>query len=780
MKSLIAAFVVLVMVFSSITVLAQESEADDRYTIQVVTSPDFPPYDYLLQEGFEGIDMDIWKAIAYVLDCNVNFNIMDFDSIINAVDSGKFDVGASGFTVREDRKQSINFSLPYSTAYQAIIVLKDGPLADATSFDQLKGNKVSVETGTTGDYFAEMDFGRENIVAVNSYTDVIENLKTKHTQIAIVDNLVALSYSYTDPQLKILDILLPSAVDEDYAFVFNKDNTELLGYTNKALTYLEQEGVIEAIHNYYENEIELSAEEPGYFTKYPEKISELKVIAQYVPGETKYRLEVATNPDFAPYEYLVSHQFEGIDMDIWKAIAKAIDADVSFNFMEFDSIIPAIQTNKFDVGASGFTVREDRKESVNFSNTYSTAYQSILLLKSSSLVNAKTVDDLKGYKAVVETGTTGYEAAVYNFGDDDTIPCNSYNEVILSLKSKHADFAVVDNLVADSYVYADSDLIKIDIPLPSTEIEEYGFVFNKSNTSLLGYTNRALAYLEEIGVMSDIFEYYASINYDPNYVGYFSTYPEALEAIQVIDHYIPGGGEDTGDDRNWFEWLWDEIVRNFVDKDRYQLVVTGLENTIYITLIGLVLGVIIGTLCALVRTFHDLRGRFKVINAVVKVYITCIRGTPVLVQLLIIYFIVFASSSLNSIIIAGIAFGINSGAYVAEIMRGGINAVPRGQLEAAESLGMTFNQAMIHVIIPQAIRGVLPALCNEGISLLKETSIAGYIGIVDITKAAMLIRAQTYSAFVPLIAVALIYLIIVLVLQSLVGRLERRLNDAYR
>ena len=417
---------------------------------------------------------------------------------------------------------------------------------------------------------------------------------------------------------------------------------------------------------------------------------------------------------------------------------------------------------------------------MNFSNTYSTAYQSILLLKSSSLVNAKTVDDLKGYKAVVETGTTGYEAAVYNFGDDDTIPCNSYNEVILSLKSKHADFAVVDNLVADSYVYADSDLIKIDIPLPSTEIEEYGFVFNKSNTSLLDYTNRALAYLEEIGVMSDIFEYYASINYDPNYVGYFSTYPEALEAIQVIDHYIPGGGEDTGDDRNWFEWLWDEIVRNFVDKDRYQLVVTGLENTIYITLIGLVLGVIIGTLCALVRTFHDLRGRFKVINAVVKVYITCIRGTPVLVQLLIIYFIVFASSSLNSIIIAGIAFGINSGAYVAEIMRGGINAVPRGQLEAAESLGMTFNQAMIHVIIPQAIRGVLPALCNEGISLLKETSIAGYIGIVDITKAAMLIRAQTYSAFVPLIAVALIYLIIVLVLQSLVGRLERRLNDAYR
>ncbi|MBQ9690269.1 MAG: amino acid ABC transporter permease, partial [Candidatus Methanomethylophilaceae archaeon] len=171
---------------------------------------------------------------------------------------------------------------------------------------------------------------------------------------------------------------------------------------------------------------------------------------------------------------------------------------------------------------------------------------------------------------------------------------------------------------------------------------------------------------------------------------------------------------------------------------------------------------------------------FKILNAIVRVYITVIRGTPILVQLLIIYFIVFASSGLNSIIIAGIAFGINSGAYVAEIVRAGINAVPKGQLEAAESLGMTFNMAMVTVIMPQAVRNILPALCNEGISLLKETSIAGYIGIVDVTKAAMLIRSQTYSAFVPLIGVALIYLIIVLFLQYLVGKLEKRLNNAYR
>ncbi|MBQ7978979.1 MAG: amino acid ABC transporter permease [Candidatus Methanomethylophilaceae archaeon] len=288
-----------------------------------------------------------------------------------------------------------------------------------------------------------------------------------------------------------------------------------------------------------------------------------------------------------------------------------------------------------------------------------------------------------------------------------------------------------------------------------------------------------MAYLEETGVIKDIFAYYGDIGYDPEIPGYFSAHPEALAAIQVIDHYSPET-EDSGDDQNFFEWLWSEIVKNFVEKDRYQLIIMGLQNTVFITIIGLALGLLIGIISAIIRSYHDMRNKFKILNAIVRVYITVIRGTPILVQLLIIYFIVFASSGLNSIVIAGIAFGINSGAYVAEIVRAGINAVPKGQLEAAESLGMTFNMAMVTVIMPQAVRNILPALCNEGISLLKETSIAGYIGIVDVTKAAMLIRSQTYSAFVPLIGVALIYLIIVLFLQYLVGKLEKRLNNAYR
>ena len=752
----------------------------DKFTIEVATNPDFPPYDYTVSGDYEGIDMDIWKGIAYVLDCNVNFNFMEFDSIINAIQSKRYDVGASGFTVTDERKEMINFSNTYAVAHQNVLVLKNGPLANVTDWEDLTGLTVSVESGTTGYYLAEDLFGSSWVSPYNTYTDVVQSVLTGQSAFSVLDDLVAVSYVEAHPdELKILDVELPGAEEELYAFVFNKSNTELLGYTNKAMAYLEEKGVIDDIYDYYAS-ISYDPSTVGYFSAHPEALQELEIIAHYVPGEMKATVNVVTNPDFPPYEYLVSTSYEGIDMDIWKAISRTMDFDLTFNYMEFDSIINAIQSGKFDAGASGFTVTEERKQMINFSETYSVAYQKVLVLKDGPYADVTNWEDFKGVKVATESGTTGYYLAADLYGEGDVAPYNTYAEVVQSVLTDHTGLAILDDLVAVSFVEAHPDeLMILDLDLPGAEAEYYAFVFNKSNTNLLDYTNRALEYLESTGVLEDIFDYYASISYDPSTVGYFTAHPEALAAIQVIDHYTEEKG-DSGDDQNWLEWLLSEIKKNFIEKDRYELIIMGLQNTVYITLIGLALGLLIGILSAIVRSYHDLRGNFKILNAIVKVYITVIRGTPILVQLLIIYFIVFASSGLNSIIIAGIAFGINSGAYVAEIVRAGINAVPTGQLEASESLGMSFNMSMRTVILPQALRNILPALCNEGISLLKETSIAGYIGIVDVTKAAMLIRSQTYSAFVPLIGVALIYLVIVLILQYLVKILERRLNNAYR
>ena len=236
--------------------------------------------------------------------------------------------------------------------------------------------------------------------------------------------------------------------------------------------------------------------------------------------------------------------------------------------------------------------------------------------------------------------------------------------------------------------------------------------------------------------------------------------------------------------KGWFVNLWknfaDQFYLNFIKDNRWKYLTGGLGNTLMITMGALVLGVIFGFLLALVRTTHDRTGKLGFLNGLAKLYLTVVRGTPVVVQLMIIYFVVFASVRINGVIAAIIAFGLNSAAYVAEIFRSGIMSIDKGQMEAGRSLGLTYGQTMWRIIMPQAVKNVLPALGNEMITLLKETSVAGYIALQDLTKGGDIIRGRTYSAFMPLLAVAAIYLIIVLILQALVERLERRLAKSDR
>lgn len=236
-----------------------------------------------------------------------------------------------------------------------------------------------------------------------------------------------------------------------------------------------------------------------------------------------------------------------------------------------------------------------------------------------------------------------------------------------------------------------------------------------------------------------------------------------------------------------FAKLKAEFILNFVEGDRWKYLLTGLGNTLQITLFAVLLGTVIGVLIAIVRSTWDKNnesmrkgvGKFFLwlANAFCKLYLTVIRGTPVVVQLMIIYYIIFANSN-NGVAIAILAFGINSGAYVAEIIRGGIMSIDAGQFEAGRSLGLNFTQTMRYIIIPQALKNVLPALANEFIVLLKETSVAGYVSVMDLTKGGDIIRGRTYSAFMPLIAVALIYLVLVVFFTWLVGKLERRLRSS--
>jgi len=224
----------------------------------------------------------------------------------------------------------------------------------------------------------------------------------------------------------------------------------------------------------------------------------------------------------------------------------------------------------------------------------------------------------------------------------------------------------------------------------------------------------------------------------------------------------------------------EKFKQNFIEDNRYQYILKGLGNTIIITIFAIIIGVILGFIIAIIRVCHDMNGGFTLWNAVCKLYLTVVRGTPAMIQLLIIYYVIFASSNISKILVATIAFGLNSAAYVAEVIRSGIMSTDRGQFEAGRSLGLSFGKTMTGIILPQAIKSTLPALGNEFIALLKETSISGYIGLQDLTKGGDIIRSTTWEAFLPYIAVAICYLVIVLILEKGVSIMERRLKKNER
>jgi len=240
---------------------------------------------------------------------------------------------------------------------------------------------------------------------------------------------------------------------------------------------------------------------------------------------------------------------------------------------------------------------------------------------------------------------------------------------------------------------------------------------------------------------------------------------------------------------DWIERLKDEFILNFVEDDRWRYLVDGLRATIIITFSALIIGIVIGLVVATVRSTHDKtietmhpgigRTILKILNFICKLYVTVIRGVPVVVQLLIAYFIIFVSVT-NGVVVGILTFGINSGAYVAEIFRGGIMAVDPGQMEAGRSLGFNYVQTMRYIVVPQAFKHILPALLNELIALFKETAVVGYVAVKDLTKGADIIRGRTFSPFMPLFGAALIYLVFVMFFSWIVGKLERRLRTSER
>lgn len=218
----------------------------------------------------------------------------------------------------------------------------------------------------------------------------------------------------------------------------------------------------------------------------------------------------------------------------------------------------------------------------------------------------------------------------------------------------------------------------------------------------------------------------------------------------------------------------EQFNNSLIVDNRYKYIISGLGNTIVMALFAVIIGLIFGLLIALIRNNYENNKRLPLLNTLCKGYVAIIRGTPVLLQLMIIYYVIFASVNINVVLVGIIAFGLNSAAYVSEIIRAGLDSIDKGQMDGGRALGFNYHETMRYIILPQALKNVMPALCNEFITLLKETSVAGYIGIIELTKAGDIIASRTYNYFFPLILTALIYLILTLGLSKIVTRFEKR------
>lgn len=471
--------------------------------------------------------------------------------------------------------------------------------SDISSIDDLEGKKIGVQIGTTGDIYVSDYEGDEAGTVVERYNkgnDAISSLKNGKIDCVVIDEEPAKAFIKRNSDLSILK---EEFTLEEYAICVAKENAELKDNINQALSELKADGTLQNIIDNYINE-----DGEGFQYESPEGLS-------YENGT----LVMATNAAFPPYEYYQDGEIAGIDVDMATAVADKLNMKLEIEDMEFDSIITAVQSGKADIGAAGMTVTEDRLKNIDFTDTYTTAKQVIVIR-------------------------------------------NGNHNPLLSIK--------------------------------------------------------------------------------------------------------------------------DSFYQNFIEENRYEYILKGLRNTIVISLFAVILGLAIGFIISLIRVTHDKMGNLKLLNWLCKVYLTIIRGTPTMIQLLIIYYVVFASSNVSKVLVAVLAFGINSGAYVAEILRGGIMALDVGQFEGSRSLGLSHGQTMRYVVLPQAIKNTLPALGNEFIVLIKETAISGYIGLQDLTMGGNIIRGITYEAFFPLITVACIYLVIVMILTAGVNKLERSLKKNER
>ncbi|HAR4436189.1 TPA: ABC transporter permease subunit [Staphylococcus aureus] len=440
-------------------------------------------------------------------------------------------------------------------------------------------------------------------------------------------------------------------------------------------------------------------------------------------------LRVGLSADYAPieFEHTVNGKTEyaGVDIDLAKKIAKDNNLKLKIVNMSFDSLLGALKTGKIDIIISGMTSTPERKKQVDFSDSYMMT-KNIMLVKKDKVSEYKDIKDFNNKKVGAQKGTEQEKIAQTEIENASITSLSRLPDVILALKSGKVEGAVVEKPVAEAYLKQNPKLGISNVKFNEEE-KDTVIAVPKDSPKLLSQINKTIKEVKDKG---------------------------------LIDKYMTNAANAMNDDSGFISKYGSFFLK-------------GIKITILISLIGVALGSILGAFVALMKL-----SKIKIISWIASIYIEILRGTPMLVQVFIVFFGITAALGLDiSALVCGtIALVINSSAYIAEIIRAGINAVDKGQMEAARSLGLNYRQTMKSVIMPQAIKNILPSLGNEFVTLIKESSIVSTIGVGEIMFNAQVVQGISFDPFTPLLVAAALYFVLTFVLTRIMNMIEGRLN----
>lgn len=723
-KKIIAFLLALLPLFATINIHAD--------AIKVVSDTAYAPFEFKdSDQTYKGIDVDIINKVAELKSWNINMTFPGFDAAVNAVQSGQADAIMAGMTKTKDREKVFTMS---DTYYDTKVVIATTKTHAIKSYSQLKGKTVGVKNGTAAQRFLEKIKDKYKFtIKTFDTTDLTYNSLNSGSIDAMMDDQPVIEYAIKQGQN--LKISMKGEAVGSFAFGVKKGSKYkyLVTEFNEALAQMKKDGSLDKIISKWTGATKATSSTPETTTPAGQKAT---------PVKAKYT--IASDSSFAPFVFQDSNnKYTGIDMDLIKAIAKDQGFTIEITNPGFDAALNAVQSGQADGMIAGMSVTDARKETFDFSEPYYTA-NAILAIKETSTITS--YKDLKGKTVGVKNGTASqtfltksqskYDYKIKTFADASSM----YD----SLNSGSVDAVMDDEPVVK---YSISQGQKLKTPIKGTPIGDTAFAVKKgSNPELIQMFNNGLANIKKNG-----------------------------QYQKILDKYLKKSSSNTSSSGSTVDetTIWGLLQNN------YKQLLSGLGITLALALLSFAIAMIIGIIFGMFSV-----SPVKALRIISEVFVDVIRGIPLMILAAFIFWgipnliesMTGHQNPINDFVAGTIALSLNAGAYIAEIVRGGIQAVPAGQMEASRSLGISYSKTMRKIILPQATKIMLPNFVNQFVIALKDTTIVSAIGLVELFQTGKIIIARNYQSFKMYAILAVFYLIIITLLTRLAKRLEKRIK----